>query len=167
MNIRLRNMTIDLARKYFSNFEMDPMLFADDSQFRPYVYSQEESDARVERYAYLGRVYLAVMLNEEPIGEVVLKNIVPEQKHCTLGISLVSDFYKNRGYGTRAEIMALEFAFDQMGMETVFADSIHRNKRSRHVLEKVGFREIKRDDTFVYYRCDKDYWNRPEGQAPF
>ena len=161
MNIRLRNMTMDLARKYFSNFEMDPMLFTDDSQFRPYVYSQEESDARVERYAQLGRVYLAVMLNEDPIGEVVLKNIVPEQKHCTLGISLVSDFYKNRGYGTKAEILALEYAFDQMGMETVFADSIHRNTRSQHVLEKVGFRKIAQDDTFVYYRCDRNAWTLP------
>lgn len=161
-NIRLLGMTKDLARRYFSHFEMDPMLFADDSRFRPYVYSQEESDARVERYAKLGRVYLAAMLNEDPIGEVVLKNIDPVQKHCTLGIGLVSDSYKNKGYGTKAEILALEYAFDQMGMETVFADSIHRNKRSQHVLEKVGFREIKRDDTFVYYRCDKDSWNRPE-----
>jgi len=161
MNIRLCNMTKDLARRYFSHFEMDPMLFTDDSQFRPYVYSQGESDARVERYAQLGRVYLVVMLNEEPIGEVVLKNIVPEQKHCTLGISLVSDFYKNRGYGTKAEILALEYAFDQMGMGTVFADSIHRNTRSQHVLEKVGFREIAQDDTFVYYRCDRNAWTEP------
>lgn len=160
MNIRLCHMTKELARQYFRNFQMDPMLFTDDSQFRPYVYNQADCDARVDRYAQLSRIYLAVMLDEEPVGEIVLKNIDSEQHHCTLGICLVSDTYKNRGIGTKAEILTLEYAFNELGMETVYADSIHRNKRSRHVLEKVGFRETGRDDAFVYYRCDKSAWNR-------
>ena len=160
MNIRLCAMTKELARQYFRSFQMDPMLFTDDSQFRPYVYNQADCDARIDRYARLGRIYLAVMLEKEPIGEIVLKNIDSEQHHCTLGISLVSDTYKNRGIGTKAEILALEYAFNELGMETVYADSIHRNKRSQHVLQKVGFRETGRDDTFVYYRCDKSAWNR-------
>ena len=165
MNIRLCKMTKALARQYFSHFEMDSMLFSDDRQFRPFLYSQEESDARVDRYEQLKRIYLAVMLDQEPIGELVLKNMDPEKKHCTMGISLVSDPYKNRGYGTRAEILALEYAFTELGMETVFADSIHRNLRSRHVLEKVGFQETGQDDTFVYYRCDRASWISPKPEA--
>ena len=89
----------------------------------------------------MGRVYLAVMLGDEPIGEVILKNINWEQKYCTMGISLRSDEFKNQGYGTATEILALLHAFNQMDMETVFADSILKNTRSRHVLENVGFSE--------------------------
>ena len=155
MNICLKTMTKELARQYFRQFELDPALFADPAQYAPYVYSQDKADAVVERYRKLGRVYFAVMLRDEPIGEVVLKNIDRKERHCTLGISMRSDAYKNQGYGTSAEQLALQYAFDELGMTTVFADSLIGNTRSRHVLEKVGFREISRDETFVYYRCDK------------
>lgn len=158
MNICLKAMTKDLARRYFSLFELDPALFSNPEDFRPYVYSPTKSDETVDRYARLGRVYLAVMLDKEPIGEVVLKKIDRTQKHCTLGISLRSDEYKNKGYGTEAEIQALQYAFDIMEMQTVYADSLLGNLRSQHVLEKVGFQEIGRDDGFVYYRCDKAAW---------
>ena len=78
-----------------------------------------------------------------------------------MGISLRSDDVKNRGYGTEAEIQALRYAFVQMGMETVFADSVINNVRSQHVLEKVGFIETHRDDSFIYYRCDRNSWTEP------
>ena len=80
MNVRLCIMTKELARQYYSRFEMDPMLFMDLSQYQPYVYCQEKSDARVERYQSLGRVFLAVMLEDDPIGEVVFKNIDSDRK---------------------------------------------------------------------------------------
>ena len=162
MSISLQFMTKELARAYFQKFEMDPALLLDGQEFKPYVYSVEKSDATVERYKQLGRVYLAVMLNEEPIGEIILKKIDRTQKHCTLGISLRSDEFKNRGYGTTAEILALEFAFHQLNMESVFADAVRKNTRSQHVLQKVGFIETSRDDSFIYYRCDKADWNAPK-----
>lgn len=158
MNIRLTTMTKDLARQYFSRFELDPALFSNPEDFRPYQYSPVQSDETVDRNMRLGRVYLAVMLDEEPIGEVVLKKIPREQKHCTLGISLRSDEFKNKGYGTEAEILTLKYAFDVMGMETVYADSLLGNTRSQHVLEKVGFYETSRDNGFVYYRFDRAGW---------
>ena len=153
MNIHLKTMTKELARQYFRQFELDPDLFADKKQYQPYIYSDEKSDATVERYQKLGRIYLAIMLGEEPIGEVILKNIDQEQKHCTLGICMRSDVYKNKGYGTEAEMQTLQYAFCELGMETVFADALLDNKRSQHVLEKVGFRKTRQDDTFVYYQC--------------
>lgn len=159
MNIRLCKMTKELAREYFQHFEMDPDLFTDMSKFRQYEYTPEKSDATVERYQQLGRIYLAIMLDEEPIGEVVLKHLDPENKHCTMGIHLVSDAYKNKGYGTQAEILTLEYAFHELGMETVFADAIHKNIRSQHVMKKVGFTETHRDSSFIYYRCDKYDWD--------
>ena len=100
------------------------------------------------------------MKDEIPNGEIILKNLDPEHKHCTVGISMQCDRYKNRGYGTQAEYLALDYAFGELGMETVYADSLIQNLRSQHVLQKVGFREIRRDDSFVYYECKKAYQNR-------
>lgn len=162
MNIRLCKMTKTLARQYFRKFEMDPDLFADPEKFKPYVYTDENSDARVVRYTQLGRIYWAIMLDDDPIGELVLKDIDQTQMHCTMGISMRSDDFKNKGYGTTAEILALKYAFNKLGMETVFADALKRNKRSQHVLEKVGFVKTHSDDTFIYYRCDKPGWKAPD-----
>ena len=156
-------MNQELARRYFRKFVVDPALFLDSQPYQPYQYTEEKADAVVERYRQMGRVYLAVMLGDEPIGEVILKNINWEQKYCTMGISLRSDKFKNQGYGTAAEILALLNAFNQMDMETVFADSILKNTRSRHVLEKVGFSETHQDASFAYYRCDRNSWRNPAG----
>ena len=58
--------------------------------------------------------------------------------------------------GTAAERLAVEYAFERMNMSTVFADTIHKNERSAHVLEKAGFRFVSKDDMFRYYRIDKN-----------
>lgn len=162
MNVRLQIMTKNLVRQYFRSFVLDPDLFLDKSQYQPYVYDDEKADSVVERYRQLGRVYLAVMLDQKPIGEVILKDIDRERKHCTLGISMQSDAFKNKGNGTEAEKQALEYAFRRLGMEKVLADALVTNTRSQHVLKKVGFKETRRDDAFVYYECDKTAWMEPK-----
>ena len=162
MNVRLCVMTKELARQYYKDFEMDPDLFADMTRFHLYLYDPVKCDETVDRYRQLGRVYLAVMLECDPIGEVILKNLDDERKCCTLSIHLQNDSVKNKGYGTQAEILALQYAFKEMKMNTVYADAIHKNTRSQHVLTKVGFKETHRDDTFIYYRCDQVAWAVPE-----
>ena len=96
MNIYLTEMTNKLARIYYQNFEMDPMLF--------------------------------------------------------------NDNVKNKGYGTQSEILAIQYAFKDLKLDTVYADAIHKNTRSQRVLSKVGFCETHRDHTFIYYRCDRSCW---------
>lgn len=163
MNIRLCNMTKALNRRYFSKFENDPDIFMDVNRFHVYIYNEETADAYWQRHRNLSRIHLAIMLNEDPIGEIILKNIDQSQKCCTLGIHMQNDSVKNKGYGTTAEILALEYAFNELGMETVLADALKTNTRSQHVLEKVGFREIGQDAEFYYYRCDKDHWSAQAG----
>ena len=99
---------------------------------------------------------MAVMLQDKPTEEIVLKNIDRDRKCCTVGITMVYDSYKGNGYGTEAERMALQYAFNELGVETVYADSLRRNLRSQHVLEKVGFAETGQDDAFIYYKCRKE-----------
>ncbi len=163
MSICLSIMTQELCRRFFEGFVYDPDLFMDMSNFKTYVYSPELADAHWQKQVDLGRVHLAIMLEDVPIGEIVLKNIDCSKSCCTLGIHLQNDSRKNRGYGTEAEIQALEYAFDKIGLQTVYADAILKNGRSQHVLEKAGFRETDRDDAFIYYICEKSSWTRPEG----
>lgn len=153
--LTLKRMTRELCHEYFREFTVDPDLFAVGQPYRPYVYDRDQCDAYFDRHVRLGRAHLAVMLDDEAIGELVLKNIDPEKKCCELGISMKNDDCKNRGYGTQAERLALEYAFTVMGLETVYADALRGNTRSQHVLKKAGFTETHRDESFIYYRHDK------------
>lgn len=153
--VTLTAMTPELIHCFYKEFDIDPDLFLDKSQYKPYVYDSAQCSKRLERYKALGRVYLAVMLDNKPIGEVVLKNIDNQKHCCTMGITMINDRYKGKGYGTAAEKLILKYAFDTMGLTTVFADALITNTRSRHVLEKVGFIKTHQDEQFIYYRCDK------------
>ena len=102
------------------------------------------------------RVMLAVMVNGRPIGEVQLKRIDREKRQCELSIHMQNDSVKGKGYGTQAEQLALEYAFDVLELQAVNADSVQKNRRSQHILEKVGFRYVGEDDTFKYYRFERE-----------
>lgn len=102
MNCYLCKMTKPLARRFFQGFANDPDLFLDRNRFAAYTYCEAAVDARWERQQSLGRIYLAVMLEQEPIGEVILKDLDLEKGYCTLSIHMKNDSVKNRGFGTQA-----------------------------------------------------------------
>ena len=55
-------------------------------------------------------------------------------------------------HGADGEIGKVQAAFDVLGMVAVNADTVIKNTRSQHVLEKVGFQYIKEENGFKYYR---------------
>lgn len=73
-----------------------------------------------------------------------------------------NDAVKAREYGTEAEGLALKYAFTVMGMDTVHADTVIKNTRSQHVLEKVGFQFVREENGFRFYRCE---WCSPVYRA--
>lgn len=152
-NITLKPMTRTLCHRLFQNFRSDPDVFRDDQPVTEYRYTPEGCNAYYDRQKALDRIHLGIMLQDQIIGEIILKNIDHEQASCRLSIHLMNDSVKNRGFGTAAEILALEFAFAKEQIKTVYADALVKNTRSRHVLEKAGFRETGNDGTYSYYVC--------------
>jgi len=61
-----------------------------------------------------------------------------------------------KGYGTEAEKLAIYYAFDEMGMVAVNADTVLKNIRSQHILDKIGFQFLKEEGDFRYYRLEKE-----------
>lgn len=157
MEITLKPMTREMYHRYFKEYENSPELFFDPSKCVPYVYDQDAVDRYVQRQIDLRRVPLAIMLGDEIVGEIVLKNI-EDRKCATMGLCLKGAAYKDRGIGTRAERLSVQYVFYELDIPTLYADSIRPNTRSQHVLEKVGFTLTGEDEQFKYYRID-----RPEG----
>ena len=152
----LRPMTRELCHTLYRHFERDPETFMDMSLFEPFVYDAQWVDSYFDKQQRLGRVVFAIMYGQRVVGEVKLLNIDREARECVLGIHLQNDAVKNRGIGTRAERLALRYAFDELKMQTVKADAVLKNVRSQHVLEKVGFKLIGQDEMYRYYRCEKN-----------
>ena len=73
-----------------------------------------------------------------------------------MGLTLKTAKYKNRGIGTQAERLVIQYVFNELDIPTLYADTIRTNTRSQHVLEKVGFVFIWEDKDFRYYRIDRD-----------
>ena len=117
----------------------------------PYRYVPERVDRYFEKQQSPDRSMFLIMLDGKPVGEVGFKHIDCVKKECELTIHLQNDGVKNRGIGTAAERLALNYAFDVLGMEAVKADAVLKNRRSQRVLEKAGFTFIREDDTFRYY----------------
>ena len=160
MNIRLTAMTELLMRQFFQNFTYDPNTFDEPSECKTYRYSDEAADAFYQKHNKPDRRHFAVMYGDAVIGDLYLKHIDHESRSCTMSIHMMNDSVKNKGYGTIAEQLALEYAFAELQMESVYADALIRNKRSRHVLTKAGFKEIRQDGKYSYYVCCRDAWRR-------
>ena len=151
-DISLCIMTRELCHQFFLEHESDPAVYEDETQFQPYVYSEEAADSFFERKQVPGRLELVALKDGRTIGHVQLKNIDEEKRECEFGFHMQNNSVKGLGYGTQIAQLALEYAFKNLNVDVVYAYTILKNTRSQHVLEKVGFRYINDRDGFKYYR---------------
>lgn len=156
VGVKLTPMTDEMYRLYFHEYENDPDLYMSGQEYVHYEYSEEMVERYVQRQRDLKRITLAVLCGDDIVGEIIIKNI-EEHKCATMGIALKNAKYKNRGIGTAAERLAIRFVFYELDIPTLYADTIHTNIRSQHVLEKVGFSFIREDKDFKYYRIDRKH----------
>ena len=148
--VMLKPMTQSLYHTFFQGYENDPDLYLEPGEFAPYVYDRAKVDAYIQRQENLGRLPFAIFHGEEMVGELKFYNV---EAGCStwLGITLQRSCYKDRGFGTEAERLAVEYAFHTLGLSVLYADSIRTNLRSQHVLEKVGFALTREDEERKYY----------------
>lgn len=154
-DISLRPMTRTLCHAFYQEFQNDPAIYMDMRTFSEYTYSPDKVDKYFDAQQEPSRVVFMILADGQPVGEGKLKAIDPERKECCLGIHLQNDSVKGKGIGTQAERLLLQYAFEALGMEAVNADVVLKNTRSQHVLEKVGFRFVREEGIFRYYRCER------------
>lgn len=153
--IELKKMTRELCHELYKDWSNDASIYMDMSQFKPYCYDEDAVNRYFDSKNEPSRILFAIMLSEKPIGELHLKKIDREKGECTLSIHMQNDAVKGKGYGTQAELKAIQYAFEELGMAAVNADTILKNARSQHVLEKVGFKLTREDENFKYYRITR------------
>lgn len=153
--IELKKMTRALCHELYRDWHSDASICADMSSFKPYSYDSASVDRYFDAKSEPSRILFAIVLDGRPIGELQLKRIDREKSECTLSIHMQNDAVKGKGYGTQAERLAVKYAFEELGMRAVNADTILKNTRSQHVLEKAGFQPVGESDAFRYYRIER------------
>lgn len=152
----LKPLTRELCHEIHKKYVADPMM-----TYERYEYSEEKVDNYFkERSADSNRKIFAIIVNGMPIGEVQIKYINYIVKKGNLGIYLVNDDIKGKGYGTEAEQLAIQYAFETLELNILYADAVIRNTRSQYIMQKLGFRFVYEDENFRYYELTKNDWNR-------
>jgi RimJ/RimL family protein N-acetyltransferase len=91
-------------------------------------------------------VEVAVVLREtgELIGETGLYSIDWIARTAESGYWLYRASDRGQGYGTEANLLLLEYAFDRLGLNMIWAWVKERNPRSQAALRKQGYRDAGR-----------------------
>ena len=111
-------MTKAQMHEFFKEFTYDPATFAEQSELTPYVYDQQSVDAYYEKCKAQGKLHFAILRADAVIGDLYLKHIDYDKRTCELGIHMVNDRVKNKGYGTKSIQLLLSHAFTELEMES-------------------------------------------------
>ena len=140
--------TIERCHEFFKNYVADPAMTYDS-----YTYDKDMVDRYYQNKVFdKSRIFFAISYNNLTIGEIQIKRIDREKLCGTLSIHLVNDEFKGKGYGTEAQRLLIGYSTNILGFNTIYADAVHRNNRSKHILEKLGFEHLYDDDVLAYYK---------------
>lgn len=82
---------------------------------------------------------IKVKENNKSIGSVYFRDIDNKTKEAEYGIFIGEDEARGKGYGTEAAKLALEYAFTNLKLKTVFLRVFAENKGAIKSYEKAGF----------------------------
>ncbi len=87
---------------------------------------------------------IVTIKDNKMIGTISLENIDNINRTATLGIFIGDKNYRNKGYGTEAIKLLLEYGFRYMNLYNIKLDLMEFNIRALKCYEKCGFREYGR-----------------------
>lgn len=145
--VRLLPTTAALWHAFYKKYEPDPLM---DTAPYKYDYPAYERAYHI-RMADKTRLYFSILHQGEVIGDIYLKHIDNEKKTAEFGIALINDSVKGKGFGTEAVALLVKYTQAILGLESISANTVLRNSRSQHVLEKLGFVYTHADSDFKYY----------------
>lgn len=154
IEVKLKRMTDEMYHEFFKEYENDRDLYLNQEEYQHYSYDASKVDAYIDRVKSKRRVALAIMSDNKIAGEILFKDIV-EDKCATLSIVMKNSDFTNQGIGTEAERLAIDYAFEELNLQALCADTVATNTRSQHVLEKVGFRFDREEDNYKYYHIQR------------
>lgn len=139
--VMLRVWRRDDAHAMFENFS-DPVfmrywsraVYADVAEVRNYIDLQLTELKRFEFYPWV----ITRHGDDKPIGTCTLFGIDRDNRRCLLGYGLTRAL-QGRGLASEAVKLAINYAFDEIGLHRIETDIDTRNTPSCRLVERLGF----------------------------
>ena len=80
-------------------------------------------------------------INHKAIGYVSIKGIDKTEGRAEVGIAIMDKEYRGKGYGTEALKQAVNYAFNELGLNLLGLTVFPSNQRAIQVYEKIGFQK--------------------------
>ena len=99
----------------------------------------------LEKHAKGEMQFMIVRLEDDiAIGTISLDNICNINRRATLGIFIGDKSGRNKGYGTEAIRLMLDYGFNYLNLNNIKLDVLEFNKRALACYKKCGFKEYGR-----------------------
>ena len=132
---------IDLFLKWFNDPEITQYL----AMYKPMTRDWEEKwfDALKHKE---DAVYFSIHVTKEEetdiiIGNCAIQNINNKNRAASCGITIGEKDYQNKGYGTEAMEMLVEYGFNTLNLNRIELSVYDFNSRAFKTYQKVGFVE--------------------------
>lgn len=108
-----------------------------------------------ERYQFI--VYVLENGVTTDIGSCFVKSIDPKAKTAEFGIFFGEASARGKGYAKYAISELLQFAFNELKMDTMFLYVLDTNEVAKILYQKIGFEEqdALKDGNYIYMELDK------------
>jgi len=140
------------CKELWESFEYD---FKNPSEPLNIGHSVEKADdwfTEIQKLQGNKNVRLGIFLNDGTvIGDVALQDIDYQNRSCTIGLGLHKIENRNKGYGTEAVKLMLDYGFNHLGIECISANTLEINNSARKSLEKLDFVLEGRERKAVYF----------------
>ena len=132
---------IDLFLKWFNDPEITQYL----TMYKPMTRDMEEEWFNNLKHKE-DAVHFAIAINNEDksdkiIGNCSFQGINNKNRACSCGIAIGEKEYQNKGYGTEAMEMLLEYGFNTLNVNRIELSVYEFNSRAFKTYQKLGFVE--------------------------
>jgi len=158
-NIYLATLEKEHCKKLWDDFEYDFDMLTEPlnighSSNKAEIWFDEIQRDQGKKHIRLG----IFLLDGTVIGDIALQDIDWRNRSCSIGMGISKMEYRSKGYGTEAVRIILDYAFNNLGIERVTANTLEQNLAARRSLEKNGFVLEGRERKAVYFAGRK--WDR-------
>jgi len=139
--VPLERKHIDFFLKWFNDPEITQYI----TMYKPMTRDMEEEWFNNLKHKE-DAVYFSISINNEEksdkiIGNCAVQNIDCKNRACSCGITIGEKTYQNKGYGTEAMELLIEYGFNVLNLNRIELSVYEFNSRAFNTYQKVGFVE--------------------------
>lgn len=110
--------------------------------------------------------FFLIVVGDKEIGLINIKDVEWGKKTGETGIFIWDDDFLNSDYGLRSTLCIHDFAFNELGMETLHGHTLISNKRANRLNKALGYNVLPDQDgienkAVLLYKAD--YFRKTEG----